>query len=80
LPPGWRHVAAVKQGGVLRLYVEGKAIAESARFDATKYDLTADVPLLIGAGAGDSFNGTLADVRLYRRALSAAEIGRLVKP
>lgn len=77
LAPGWQHVAAVKHGGRLKLYVDGKLVAESARFDPAKFDLTTDAPLLIGAGAGDHFKGGLADVRLYRRALDAEEIGRL---
>ena len=45
-----------------------------------KFDLTTDAPLLIGAGAGDYFRGALADVRLYRRALGAEEIGELRTP
>jgi hypothetical protein len=80
LPPGWRHVAAVKQGGTLRLYVDGKLAAESARFDPAKFDLTTDVPLLMGAGAGDFLSGSLSDVRLYRCALGAEEIGRIMRP
>jgi hypothetical protein len=80
LAAGWRHVAAVRQGGTLRLYVDGKAVVESARFDPAKFDLTTDEPLLVGAGAGDYFNGTLADVRLYPRALSAEEVAGLQKP
>lgn len=79
LAAGWRHVAAVKQGGLLRLYVDGKPVAESAKFDAAKFDLNSDAPLLIGAGAGDYFRGDLSDVRLYRRALSAAEVGGLAE-
>jgi hypothetical protein len=79
LAAGWRHVAAVKRGGLLQLHVDGKLVAESARFDPAKYDLTTEGPLSIGAGAGDFFRGALADVRLYRRALDAAEIGRLAK-
>ena len=46
LAPGWQHVAAVKHGGVLRLYVDGKPVAESAEFDPAKFDLTTDEPLL----------------------------------
>jgi hypothetical protein len=80
LAPGWRHIAAVKHGGVLRLYVDGKAVAESSKFDPARFDLTTGEPLVIGAGAGDSFAGTLADVRLYSRALSAEEIAGLRKP
>jgi hypothetical protein len=78
-PPGWQHVAAVKHGGVLRLYVNGKRVAESRRFDPTRFDLVNKSPLQIGAGSGDFYNGSLADVRLYRRALGEAEINALVK-
>ncbi len=80
LPPGWHHVAAVKHGGLLKLYVDGKPVAESARFDPAGFDLSTDAPLLIGAGAGDYFRGALADVRLYPRALSAQEIAGLRTP
>jgi hypothetical protein len=80
LPAGWRHVAAVKHGGLLKLYVDGKLVAGSARFDPAGFDLTTDAPLLIGAGAGDYFRGELADLRLYLRALSAQEIAELWTP
>lgn len=80
LAPGWRHVAAVKHGGVLKLYVDGKLVAGSTKFDPAKFDLTTDEPLLIGAGAGDFFNGALVDVRLYLRALSTEEIAGLGRP
>lgn len=80
LPAGWHHVAAVKHGGLLKLCVDGKLVAESAGFDPARFDLTTDAPLLLGAGAGDCFRGELADVRLYPRALSAQEIGVLRTP
>jgi hypothetical protein len=80
LPPGWHHVAAVKHGGRLKLYLDGKPVAESVAFDPAKFDLTTEAPLLIGAGAGDYFRGELADVRLYPRALSAEEIAGLGRP
>lgn len=73
-PPGWQHVAAVKHGGLLRLYVNGKQVAESRPFDPSKFDLVNKSPLTIGAGSGDDFRGSLSDVRLYRRALDEAEI------
>jgi len=80
LTPGWHHVAAVRQGPLLKLYLDGEPVAESAKFDREKFDLTTAEPLVIGAGAGESFRGALADVRLYRRALAADEIARLTKP
>jgi hypothetical protein len=79
LTPGWHRVTAVKQSGLLRLYVDDKLVAESSRFDAAKFDLTTNEPLLIGSGPGDFFNGAMNEVRLYRRALSADEIVRLMK-
>jgi outer membrane protein assembly factor BamB len=77
LPPGWRHVAAVRGGGVLRLYVDGAEVATSEPFDPSRFDLNPDVPLRIGAGAGGSFRGRMGDVRIYRRALVAGEVAAL---
>ena len=37
IPTGWQHVAAVKQGGLLRLYVNGKQVAESRRFEPARF-------------------------------------------
>lgn len=79
LPAGWRHVAAVRQSGTLGLFVDGRLVAESPRFDAARFDLTTGDPLLIGAGAGDFFYGSLRDVRLYAGALTALEIDQLAK-
>lgn len=80
LPAGWRHIAAVKHDGCLKLYVDGKMVAESSKFDAEAFDLTTTEPLLVGAGPGDFFCGALFDVRVYRQALASEEIARLAKP
>ncbi len=79
LPPGWRHVTAVKAGGKLRLYVNGRCVAESDAFDPSEFDLANGQPLRIGLGEIDYFNGKMRDVRLYNRALKEAEIATLVK-
>jgi hypothetical protein len=80
LPPGWRHVAAVRSAGKLELFVDGRLVGSSAAFERADYDLTNDQPLRIGFGPGDYFNGHLRDVRLYRRALTRDEIARLARP
>jgi len=80
LPAGRQHVVAVKSGGKLRLYVNGKRVAESRPFDPAKFDLSDDSPLLIGSGESRTFRGSMSDVRLYRRALSEAEIVEMAKP
>lgn len=79
LPAGWRHVAGVKQGGRLRLYVDGQKVAESSEFDPARLNLTNEKPLLIGAGSGDFFNGRVRDVQIHGQALTDQEIGQLAK-
>jgi outer membrane protein assembly factor BamB len=76
-PAGWHHVAAVKSDGRLRLFVDGRAVAQSRQFDPAAYELNHEEPLKIGFGANDHFCGSLAGVRYYGRALADAEIGRL---
>lgn len=77
LPAGWHHVAAVKSDDRLSLYVDGKRIAQSSAFDTADYDLSGTGPLRIGLGPNDFFSGRLSDVRLYRGALTAEQIGEL---
>jgi hypothetical protein len=77
LAAGWRHVAAVRAGGRLRLVVDGRVQAESAAFEAAAYDLALARPLRIGFGENDYFCGRIADVRLYGRALEPRELARL---
>jgi hypothetical protein len=79
VPPGWHHIAAVKGNGSLQLYLDGKRVAESTTFETSKYDLTLDQPLQIGAGPGDFFQGDLSDLRIYRGALTEKEIAELLK-
>lgn len=77
-PAGWHHVAAVKTGSELSLWIDGKVIARS-EVTVADYDLDGNAPLRIGFGANDHFNGRMCDVRLYRRALNAEEIGTLAR-
>lgn len=77
LPPGWRHVTAVRGGERLRLYVDGKQVAESTPLRPADFDLSTEQPLLIGGGPGDYLSGRLRNVRLYHRALDKAEIHKL---
>lgn len=74
LPAGWRHVAAQRQGDVLRLFVDGKVVAESSAVPAATLDIDSDSPWLIGGGPGGFFNGAIADVAIHRRALTSDEL------
>ncbi len=79
LEPGWRHLAAVREGGRLRLHVDGRLAATGAPFDAAQFDLANGEPLRLGAGTGDLFNGWMRDVRVYEKALSGEEIQALCR-
>ena len=79
LEPGWHHIAAVRRGGQLALYIDGGELGISSAFNAAEYDLSNALPLKIGLGQHDYFNGRLADMRLYRGALGEREIGNLAR-
>lgn len=79
LSAGWHHLAAVRQGNRLRLCVDGKQVAESTAFAPADFDLGGDLPLKIGFGPHDYFNGSLADLRLHSRAIDAGELAQLAK-
>lgn len=77
LEEGWQHVAAVKTKSALKLYVNGKFVEKKEIPENMKFNLDPDVPLKIGFGSTDYFNGKLRDVRLYKRALTDKEISQL---
>jgi alpha-tubulin suppressor-like RCC1 family protein len=79
----WSHVAVTLGGGQLRFYVNG-ALAHSLSYVTTRPAVTA--PLTIGATITNSrpetnpagpFPGSIDELALYNRALSAAEISAL---
>ncbi len=77
LGPGWKHLVAIRQAGLLKIYVDGNLVAKSTAFDPAEYDLSNDRPWRIGFGQTDYFCGKIADVRIYNRALSDNEIEEL---
>jgi hypothetical protein len=77
LEPGWRHLAVVREAARLALYVDGKLVAARPAPDSPPLDLDNRMPLRIGLGAYDYFRGSLSDLRLYGRALTAAEVAAL---
>jgi hypothetical protein len=79
LAPGWRHIAAVRDGSRLKLYIDGQPVAQSSELEPAQFDLTNKAPLQIGSGPQDFFNGKLKDVRIYPQALTAAEVADLAR-
>ncbi|MBT4865061.1 MAG: LamG domain-containing protein, partial [Planctomycetaceae bacterium] len=62
----------------LKLYIDGKQVSQSTKFDPAKYNLNAKGPLKIGFGQHDYFNGKMKDLRIYDRELSPREIARVL--
>ena len=69
LGSGWKHVAAVRRGTKLQLFVDGLLVA-SATSDGPSLTMSTDAPLRIGFGPQGHFDGKIREVKLYDRALS----------
>jgi mono/diheme cytochrome c family protein len=81
LPDAWQHVAAVVRRGKkeTRLYVNGYAVAKGEIGPANLDN--PNMKLQIGRiGTAPAFLGDLEDVRIFRRALSEAELQGLLEP
>lgn len=77
----WHHVAGTFNGNTAYLYVDGEQGASIAYNGAIT--AAAGYPVLIGYWRSQNtvyFNGQIDDVRIYDRALSAAEILALYEP
>jgi hypothetical protein len=69
----WTHLAGTYDGAMLRLYVNGVQVASQLQVGIL---LGSANPLQIGGDSifGQTFQGQIDEVRVYSRALSAAEI------
>lgn len=74
VPGVWHHLAAVYDGVVARLYVNG--VEEGSGPPAAIYEPNPVVPLGVGARGdnGVHYDGAVDEVAIYPQALSAAEI------
>lgn len=77
----WHHFAITRSGGTLSFYVDGAPVGSDTSFALT-FDQAA--PVTFGGNGSTSgyapdrwFNGGLADLALFGRALTGTEIGQL---
>ncbi|MCW1925012.1 tandem-95 repeat protein [Luteolibacter arcticus] len=76
----WHHVTCVGDGTTLKIYIDG-VLATTGGSATSNYGSSAS-PFRIGGGGiwdptGNGFTGEIDDVRIYERALSAAEVRAL---
>lgn len=81
LDNSWHHIAYTDNLGTARVYVDG--VQDATSFSYTPSSLgTVDrctVAALVRAAVQSYFSGSLFDVRLYTRALTADEVGTLFR-
>ncbi len=77
----WQHVAVTYDGGMyakgIHLYVDGVEQPMQVIFDQNLWPVENKVPFRIGAGAGLGYQGGIDQVRVWSRALTAAEVSTL---
>lgn len=76
LSAGWHHIAAVRQSGELKLYVDGKLSGTSTPFPAD-LDISNSSPVTIGFGPRDYFKGGMSDLRIYHSSISPELISKI---
>jgi hypothetical protein len=85
IPNRWHHVLATYDGSRwatgVRIFVDGKPQKLKVNLDDLNQSFNTKEPLRIGArGTGSRFHGSIADVRVYSRAVSADEAVWLAQP
>ena len=78
LPVGkWVHVAATYDGSSMRIYLDGKLMGSVKKSGFISTNSSVAVRLGDNPKGGRAFDGTIDDVRVYSRALSASELANL---
>ncbi len=75
--PGWKHIAAIRRGSRLEIYVDGSRVSQSPAWTGSPVDLENGASLRIGMGETAHFRGRMQDVRAYNRSLKPAELQAL---
>lgn len=74
----WHHVVGTLSGTTTKIYVDGNLETSGTQTLLSQTGSQASA-VGINAGGGDAFNGSMDDVRIYARALTAAEVTTLFR-
>ena len=77
LGSAWTHLAAVREGRELHLYVNGDLSSTSRAPAGKTFDLSNNQPMTIGFGSQDYFSGSMADLRFYSGAIDEKQVKAL---
>tara|TARA_B100002019_G_scaffold274328_1_gene271166 strand:- start:2374 stop:3045 length:672 start_codon:yes stop_codon:yes gene_type:complete len=70
----WYNVTATRESGVMKAFIDINLLANKSYNTSSGSNVSA---LCVGGNGANSFNGLIDDVRIYDRALSAAEVQAL---
>lgn len=73
----WEHVAATFDGATTRIFQNGVQTASNAQTGTVSQDATVNTRIGIGGSDANAWDGRIADVRVYNRALGDAEIASI---
>ena len=85
-PNRWCHITVTYDGSRVaagvKIFVDGQPQKTRVLFDELNQTFATKQPLRVGAGGGPAnrFHGAIADVRVYGRALTTAEVGVVAAP
>ena len=75
----WQHIAMVREGKTVRLYVDGDFVAESES-ETGVANINNDAEVRLGQFARNTVTARYEDLRVYHTALNDAQIKSLVPP
>lgn len=75
----WTHVAAIRRGKNLELYINGKLSSSSTLRAGAPFNLSNSMPLLIGNGVQNAFHGSMSDLKFYEGALDVNAVQTLAR-
>jgi hypothetical protein len=73
----WQHVIAIKTTTALKIYVDGVEVVNTPDTGTVAANPVTNFRIGLGYSSGRNFNGSIDDVRVYNRALSADEVSDL---
>lgn len=71
----WQHIAGVWNGSDIKIYINGNLIATTTGVTGASFKSQLNNPIIIGKNlSNEKFVGNIDEIKLWKRALSAAEI------
>ena len=77
-PETWTHVAAVRDSGTWKLYVDGNSVALTGATGSAPNGPGERMTIGSSNSGGENFYGLIDDTRVYDKALSASEVSGLL--